>query len=275
MMTPQKKAWIWSGTIHGGVTVLIILGSILGGCRKSDPVEHVFEMAMDAIPDSAGGLIPGPSVFIPGQIGPQGGPVLPEITPTKIDLKSPKLPDSPLLPDQPTTPKSDNNKPVEPKKTSYTDFTQKNPVNTVTNRSKPTQTGRGSKPAINMGDILVKNPGGSGGQSGGLTGTGTGTGVATGSGQGGTAQFLTYQQMVKAMIDRNWDKPTDLYADKLYAIVIFSVSKYGVISNIRFERSSGNEVFDKTVRDAFARTGSVGNNPEGESSELRLHFKME
>jgi colicin import membrane protein len=58
------------------------------------------------------------------------------------------------------------------------------------------------------------------------------------------------------------------------ARVEFYVSADGSISRVRISKSSGSEEFDRSVREAFARTKSIGARPDKKGETVELEFRM-
>ena len=92
----------------------------------------------------------------------------------------------------------------------------------------------------------AKGAGGSGGASGGSGGgIGGGLGVSIGSGSGGMFDSW-YARAVEARIGQAWIKPIDAQ-QRIEIIYSFTVGSDGRISEIRKEKSSGNEALDLTA----------------------------
>ena len=82
-----------------------------------------------------------------------------------------------------------------------------------------------------------------------------------------------YFSLLKARLKENHEKPTGL-SDALMARVEFYVGADGSISRVRISKSSGSEEFDRSVREAFARTKSIGARPDKKGETVELEFRM-
>jgi colicin import membrane protein len=82
-----------------------------------------------------------------------------------------------------------------------------------------------------------------------------------------------YFALLKNRLKENHEKPTGL-SDTLVARVEFYVGADGSISRVRISRSSGSEEFDRSVREAFARTKSIGARPDKKGETVELEFRM-
>lgn len=82
-----------------------------------------------------------------------------------------------------------------------------------------------------------------------------------------------YFSLLKARLKENHEKPSGL-SDLLVARVEFYVGPDGAISRVRISKSSGSEEFDRSVREAFARTKSIGARPDKRGETVELEFRM-
>jgi colicin import membrane protein len=82
-----------------------------------------------------------------------------------------------------------------------------------------------------------------------------------------------YFSLLKARLKENHEKPSGL-SDALMARVEFYVGTDGSISRVRISKSSGSEDFDRSVREAFARTKSIGARPDKKGETVELEFRM-
>jgi colicin import membrane protein len=82
-----------------------------------------------------------------------------------------------------------------------------------------------------------------------------------------------YFSLLKARLKENHEKPSGL-SDALMARVEFYVGSDGSISRVRISKSSGSEEFDRSVREAFARTKSIGARPDKKGETVELEFRM-
>ncbi|MEX2381440.1 MAG: TonB family protein [Opitutales bacterium] len=88
------------------------------------------------------------------------------------------------------------------------------------------------------------------------------------------AALQAYFGRLHSAIERAWRKPEGM-STRLEATVQFSVSRDGRVFGARIVSSSGNNIFDRSILDAFGRVGSVGATPDGEGYTPQLTFRME
>lgn len=97
--------------------------------------------------------------------------------------------------------------------------------------------------------------------------------IYTGSGRGFTYSY--YLNILLNKIAQNWNNP---YRDKdviLKSIVYFEVDKNGVISNIRIEEDSGDEIYNESTIRAVALTKKLPPLPEEFSDDyLKVHLEF-
>ncbi|MGB9721744.1 MAG: TonB family protein [bacterium] len=97
--------------------------------------------------------------------------------------------------------------------------------------------------------------------------------IYTGSGRGFTYSY--YLNILLNKIGQNWNNP---YRDKdiiLKSIVYFEVDKNGVISNIRIEEDSGDEVYNESTIRAVALAKKLPPLPEEFSDDyLKVHLEF-
>lgn len=89
----------------------------------------------------------------------------------------------------------------------------------------------------------------------------------------GGASLDRYFSMLIERLRSNHEKPGGL-SDLLSAEVEFTVAANGAITGVRITRSSGNNDFDQSVLDTFARVRSVGPRPDGKTDMRSLTFRM-
>ncbi len=97
--------------------------------------------------------------------------------------------------------------------------------------------------------------------------------IYTGSGRGFTYSY--YLSILLNKIAQNWKNP---YQDEdviLKSIVYFEVDKNGVISNIRLEEDSGDEIYNESTIRAIALTKKLPPLPEEFSNDyLKVHLEF-
>lgn len=82
-----------------------------------------------------------------------------------------------------------------------------------------------------------------------------------------------YFALLKNRLKENHEKPGGL-SDTLIAQVEFYVGADGSISRVKITKSSGSEEFDRSVREAIARTKSIGARPDKKGESVELEFRM-
>jgi colicin import membrane protein len=89
----------------------------------------------------------------------------------------------------------------------------------------------------------------------------------------GGASLDRYFSMLIERLRSSHEKPGGL-SDLLSAEVEFTVAANGAITGVRITRSSGNNDFDQSVLETFARVRSVGPRPDGKTDVRSLTFRM-
>lgn len=97
--------------------------------------------------------------------------------------------------------------------------------------------------------------------------------IYTGSGRGFTYSY--YLNILLNKIGQNWNNP---YREKdviLKSVIYFEVDKNGVISNIRVEEDSGDEIYNETTVRAVALTKKLPPLPQEFSDDyLKVHLEF-
>ena len=84
-----------------------------------------------------------------------------------------------------------------------------------------------------------------------------------------------YKAALYNRILKSWRKPRGYQGDNLRVIVFLAVSQDGTIRFLGFRESSGNDVFDQSVKDAIIRAGNGGRPPPGGLPEtLWMVFRL-
>ncbi len=118
------------------------------------------------------------------------------------------------------------------------------------NKSGPGQ-GKGSGQYAGLGTGPGNRPG---------TGGGPGTGPGTGGGL--PSEFGWYYQLIKDAMDHAWTQPSQLQGH-LTCVVFIRIQRDGTITNVWFDRKSGNPVMDDTVVSAVNSVGRIRPLPPG------------
>ncbi len=86
--------------------------------------------------------------------------------------------------------------------------------------------------------------------------------------------FASFKNAVKEQINRAWKKPAVSSGRELEAVASFVAAPGRRISEVEIVRSSGNEAFDASVRDAFDSAGPIATTPNAAAYRLTLTFRM-
>lgn len=124
-----------------------------------------------------------------------------------------------------------------------------------------TGTGVGNKTGPGQG----RGPGqyaGLGTGSGNRPGTGGGSGTGPGTGGGLPSEFGWYYMLIKDAMDRAWQQPSQLQGH-LTCVVFIRIQRDGSITNVWFDRRSGNPVMDDSVVSAVNSIGRIRPLPPG------------
>ena len=122
-------------------------------------------------------------------------------------------------------------------------------------------TGNGNKSGPGQG----KGPGqyaGLGTGPGNRPGNGSGPGTGPGTGGGLPSEFGWYYQLIKDAMDHAWTQPSQLQGH-LTCVVFIRIQRDGTITNVWFDRKSGNPVMDDTVVSAVNSVGRIRPLPPG------------
>jgi TolA protein len=152
--------------------------------------------------------------------------------------------------------------------------------------------GTGNKAAsTGSGNAKASSESGSGAQGSG-SGAGTGTGdkgaaggsssSGSGAGQGDSAQVglarRLYYTAIYNAIKREWRLPETIKTESLEAVLLIMVRRDGKVLDIKFEKKSGNAVFDESVVRAVRKCDPLPAFPEIYSvpqEEIGLRFRPE
>ncbi|MCH8473891.1 MAG: TonB C-terminal domain-containing protein [Opitutales bacterium] len=88
-------------------------------------------------------------------------------------------------------------------------------------------------------------------------------------------ELQRYFDRLHAAIYRQWLASSPNFPPGLETRIRFTVSAGGQISNVEIVRSSGNEAFDRSVRQAMLSLPTVGRVPTNETLRPTLPFRME
>lgn len=85
-------------------------------------------------------------------------------------------------------------------------------------------------------------------------------------------ELLEYESYLYAIIDSAWECPKSFDGYKNSALFVFEVDISGRIMKVKVMKSSGSEIFDESVTQAFKRITTVKPNPTGKRTEFQLTF---
>lgn len=247
-MNFRKNQALWTSVIlHVVVLVGLFLATIVELFRPKEKL-HVFEMVERSSEQSTSQSAAAEPVR-PSE--------LPDFDP--LDVPDPVLPELPPEP-TPTLAKSKHATPTKPKLIPYDQFRKDNPIK----NPKPRQP-TASKPV----DIKIKTP-----TWEVLPGNPSSSDQPRTMSAAQQTALQRYGSQLNARLNRAWIKPANLSGVRLTVQVQFDVSSSGRISNVRLRPSSGNATFDQSVLAAFAKVGSGGVTPTGQSHSFTMAFKM-
>jgi protein TonB len=186
-------------------------------------------------------IVPGPDVVQVALIEPASAPS-PSVTPT---------PPAPEPEDQGVVIEPDKKKP--PKKTAPVEPPRPAPPPRTETKPQPS-----ARPATALASARV----GSAGLRGDI-------------GVDSNFEFAFYLQLVRDKIASNWSPPTGLVNSgaEVRSVVYFRISRHGEVSDIRLEKSSGNEYYDRAAVRAVTVSNQMPMLPNAfVGSWLGVHF---
>ena len=235
METSGKKGFKVSLILHGGFFGLLIFASLLQMCKRRPPA-HVFTLTTT--------------------------------NPAPIEQKVA----APQPPKEEAKPQKKEQKPKEtpppPKPMSYAEFIKKQgkpkPVKKKT-RSEPTKVTPVSTVDVNQFKSELEQ----------IVHSSTTTSTASTVAAPTYSEINAYNQRLKAKIDSVYQKPAGGSHEGLAAVVQFSVAANGNIFDAKIVQSSGSEIFDGSVKQAFAKVSNAGRPPGGQGGTYQLTFKFQ
>jgi len=85
-------------------------------------------------------------------------------------------------------------------------------------------------------------------------------------------ELIDYETYLYAMIDGAWECPKNFEGYKNGALFVFEVDASGRIVKVKMAQTSGSQIFDESVQQAFKKIAIVKPNPCGRASEFQLMF---
>ena len=253
-MKLNRNSALWTAAVlHLIVFAALLLATLIEALLpKEQP--HIFEMVSKPLSNETS-----PQIRTPAEPLPDFS--LPEVQPLEIpELVIPNTAPTPTPATQPVEPPQ-----PEEKLISYEDFIKDNPI-----RQPKTRKLQPSRPTIKVPTINTKKFG-INLQSSLTTADASPSNALTAA---ESAALQRYGDQLNNRLNRAWIKPENLSGINLVATLVFDVSSSGVISNIRFSPGSGNTAFDKSVKAAFLRVGSIGVTPTGQGHTFTMSFKI-
>lgn len=86
------------------------------------------------------------------------------------------------------------------------------------------------------------------------------------------SELIEYESYLYSIIDAAWSCPKNFEGYKNSALFVFEVDMMGHIIKVKLVKTSGSEIFDESVTQAFKKIATVKPNPTGKSSEFQLMF---
>jgi colicin import membrane protein len=298
MSDRSPSAFILSLTLHGAVVAIALFFTFALNQRPKD-APKIFELVAGAGDNymateaPALGVPGGVKLSLPEPTRPQVSQPAPEVVPVATMPEPSPIVPAPVEKPAPPPPKA----PTKPAEKSIPDFKNQIIKKVIRAESQAKReikkeqekAAKISKEAFdkaNKAAAAAAAKGGSPTKVAKIDTEGIKEGVTGGStankqrGAGGKAlvaedgsQLERYFSLLKARLKENHEKPSGL-SDTLVARVEFFVSADGAISKVRIIRSSGSEEFDRSVREALARTKSIGPRPDKKGEVVELEFKM-
>lgn len=294
MQPRERKAFIYSGILHGVIFAGLFLGMAASNLKAPPEQKHYFEIVVPS-EDRPGpkNLPKAPGPPSPERIREQSMalpdfgsvPEIPKIAPKQAPEQPTQAPAPTPTPKPSQAPATKKEAPKQaapspqksptpaaaaaPQTVSFSDFQKKHGS---TSNSKQTKKTSGSSKPVNVPKIDVS------GITGDLSrmrisGGGGGTG---GAGPGGVSatDFDRWKSAVYLRIDAVWERP-ETAVEGIEARVAFEVTANGTITKIRVEKSSGNSVFDQSILQALRMVGRVQPPPGGVAIQVAAPFRME
>lgn len=283
MLPRERKAFIYSGILHGVVIAGLFLGMATSILKAPPEQKHYFEIVVPSEDR------PGPA-NLPKAPGPPSTerireqrtalpdfgtiPEIPKMAPPKAQQPAPQpvaptpavskpATPTPNAPPKPTTPATTT------KTVSFSDFQKQHGAATNTKQTnKPQKTSRTvNVPKIDVsgitGDLSRMRPSGGGGGTGGA-----------GPGGVSASDFDRWKSAIYLRIDAVWERP-ETATEGIEAKVAFEVTSSGSIIKARIEKSSGNSTFDQSILQALRLVGRVEPPPGGVAIQVTAPFRME
>jgi len=240
MKTDSKKAFLISSLLHAGFFLMLLAVSLIGMIRKPIPL-HVFTLHT---PPQAGQRI-----AVPVENETAVAFALPQIDPVVPPPRQIQRP----VPDPQSVRPAESVKPI-----SYEDFVRQHgaPREVVVAEPPPK--------AVEVRSINIDS----------IRETLRDANPAPPSRNDSRDGIMRYLGGLKARINQAWLKPASLSGRPFEAVVEFLVLSDGRLSEVRIVRSSGNEIFDASVRAAFSKVPGLGPTPDSNAYRPRLTFRM-
>lgn len=244
-----KKGLLVSLAGHGAILAVLLLGAVVAWLLRPEPPEFVFELAAEA---PARALVP---VEEPRDL-PEPEPAEPPPA-----ITAPRVPQAQELE---ALPPEVERVPVESPRSrtlSYEEFLRQNPhlakaPQTVERAPARRPLPRLDIPVADLQESLEhfrrEQP-------------------AASVSAADREAFERFFRDIWQRLDRAWERP-GLAREDLSARVAFTVEADGRLTDVRFVASSGEVLFDQSIRAAFTRVGRVPSPPDGQSRRFTLTF---
>lgn len=243
MQESSNKAFRISMVLHVTFFTCLGLAALFQTCKKK-PEPHVFT------------LMPPPSSPLQ-EVQPHAqesleleAPTLPEA----IDNQPlPKLPQKPPAPKPAPKPKVSKPKPA-PKKMSYEQF--------VKEQGKPKPRKKKAKKPQDIDTQAITNE-----LKVVLSSSNSASAPLSNN---DLAAIQAYNRRLRTKIDAVWKKPTT--SGDLYTTVQFRLNSLGSIYEVKIVKSSGNELFDASILQAFKKVANAGPPPNKQEGTYQVRF---
>ncbi|MGF1453440.1 MAG: TonB C-terminal domain-containing protein [Opitutales bacterium] len=257
-----KRSLIWAAVIHAVALLALILSAWLPSLSPPEPEPVVFELALDAPvareiqTPAAPPSPPRPSIRAPEIPAPADIPLPPPPQPEPQPVEPPPI--EPPPPEPASTPESVR-KP-EPKRVSYSDFIQSNPLP----KPKPEPAAPAHRPRPQLDTSAARE------RLEALEGSAASAARASTNAE--QAALSRYLDRLQARIEATWDKPP--LAPGPSAEIALTVLPDGRIVQVRLLRKDAPEAFVDSVIAAARNVPPIGPTPTGQSVPARFTFRL-
>ncbi len=249
MSAGSRRAFAISLVLHGGFFAVLAIAMLMDWLRPRPEPEHVFTLVS-------------PSERVERAVEPDSEPV-PDEAEQEPELTIPEIDPVQAVPDPPTPaprtePAPSQPEPEQPKRLTREEFVREygQPRETV---SRPRPRRSITPPTIDVSQVREE-----------LRQINRRRSASSAVSED---ELMRWRNAVYQRINRAWEEPGEVSGRDLSAEVQFDVASDGTVSNFRFVRSSGNEIFDRSISRALEQVRRVDPPPGGSRFSPRLTFQ--